>query len=258
MKKYVIGDIHSSYKALIQVFERSKFDFKTDKVIFLGDLVDSWSESKETLDFILSIPNKECIRGNHDEWALYYYNNLEHYANNKFDKEYLAWKAHGGDNTIKSLGDRGIIDKKYLDFFESMKYYHEEDDNLFVHAGFSLNEDDNGNIFHPSKQHPYSLVWDRDFINTVYTNSINPNFKLNSSWKEIFVGHSPTINFNKSYITPQNWLNVWNMDTACAFNGKLSMMNIETKELFQSDESMILYPNERGRNKKSWNELYPF
>ncbi len=252
MKKFVLGDVHGAYKSLIQVFEKSNFDFLKDKVYFLGDIVDGWSQSKECIDFIMSIPNKEIIMGNHDEWAMYYYTKQVHYNNNSVDSEYLSWKTHGGWETIKSLGDLEEIDKKYIEFFQSMKYFHEEDGNLFVHAGYSDLEDDNGNIFHPSKQHPYLLCWDREFIHRMYRERKNTNFKLKSPWKEIFVGHTPTTDFNDFYTTPKNWHNVWNMDTGSAFHGKVSMMNIETKEIFQSEQSRKLYPNEKGRNDKSW------
>lgn len=39
------------------------------------------------------------------------------------------------------------------------------------------------------------------------------------------------------------------MDTGACFIGKLSMMNIDTYELFQSElKVMQYYPNEKGRN----------
>jgi len=31
LKTYAIGDIHGAFKALIQCFERSKFDYKKDR-----------------------------------------------------------------------------------------------------------------------------------------------------------------------------------------------------------------------------------
>lgn len=252
MKKFVIGDIHSSYKGLIQVFEKSNFSFKEDKAIFLGDINDGWSQSKECMDFIMSIPNKEVIMGNHDEWLLYYNLGKAHYENPS-DLEFSTWKTHGGNETIKSLGDK--IETKYLDFIKSFKYFHEEDNNLFVHAGYSLDTDDNDNLFELSKQHPYYLCWDRSFINHVFNKRKDNDYKLIGSWKEIFIGHTPTIKINEFYKTPKNWLNVWNMDTGSAFEGKISMMNIDSKEFFQSDESRKLYPDERGRNDKSWNEI---
>ena len=44
-------------------------------------------------------------------------------------------------------------------------------------------------------------------------------------------------------------INVWNVDTGAAFKGKLSAMDLETKEMFQSETVYTLYPNELGRNK---------
>ena len=43
--------------------------------------------------------------------------------------------------------------------------------------------------------------------------------------------------------------NIWNVDTGAAFKGKISAMNINSKEVFQSDLLPSLYPNEKGRNK---------
>jgi serine/threonine protein phosphatase 1 len=43
--------------------------------------------------------------------------------------------------------------------------------------------------------------------------------------------------------------NVWNVDTGAAFLGKLSALNVETKDFWQSDIVQQLYPNEKGRNK---------
>ncbi len=43
--------------------------------------------------------------------------------------------------------------------------------------------------------------------------------------------------------------NVWNIDTGACFYGKLSCIDIDTKEVFQSDVVQTFYPNEKGRNK---------
>ncbi|MDQ3290959.1 MAG: hypothetical protein M3Q05_06675, partial [Bacteroidota bacterium] len=49
--------------------------------------------------------------------------------------------------------------------------------------------------------------------------------------------------------------NVILMDTGAAFTGCLSIMDIDSKEVRQSDPLMELYPDERGRNFISWKEL---
>jgi serine/threonine protein phosphatase 1 len=42
--------------------------------------------------------------------------------------------------------------------------------------------------------------------------------------------------------------NVWNIDTGAGFHGKLTALDISTKEFWQSDPVPALYPNEKGRN----------
>lgn len=47
MRTFTIGDIHGGYKALKQCLERSKFNYKEDHLIALGDIVDGWPETPE-------------------------------------------------------------------------------------------------------------------------------------------------------------------------------------------------------------------
>ena len=57
----VFGDIHGGLRALQQLFERAKIT-TDDQLIFLGDYVDGWSESSETVQFLIEIAEKqECI-----------------------------------------------------------------------------------------------------------------------------------------------------------------------------------------------------
>ena len=66
-------------------------------------------------------------------------------------------------------------------------------------------------------------------------------------YNEIYIGHTPTTNYNES--KPMQASNLWNIDTGAAFTGKLSGINIEPKAFFQSDNLPAFYPNEKGRNK---------
>ncbi|MOA19206.1 hypothetical protein D3C78_1395710 [compost metagenome] len=66
-------------------------------------------------------------------------------------------------------------------------------------------------------------------------------------FNEIYIGHTPTINYDVAI--PMQACNVWNIDTGAAFLGKLSAMNIDSKETFQSDIVQTLYPQENGRNR---------
>ena len=63
----VIGDIHGGLKAVKEVFKKATITIN-DKLIFLGDYVDGWSESAAAMDYMIELSNShECIfiKGNH-------------------------------------------------------------------------------------------------------------------------------------------------------------------------------------------------
>ena len=64
-KTYCLGDCHGGYRALVQVLERSEFNKKTDQLIILGDVVDGWPQTVETINELLTIKNIIPIMGNH-------------------------------------------------------------------------------------------------------------------------------------------------------------------------------------------------
>ena len=42
------------------------------------------------------------------------------------------------------------------------------------------------------------------------------------------------------------------MDTGACYTGPLTIMDIDSKEVFQSDECRQLYPDHPGRNREPW------
>lgn len=65
-------------------------------------------------------------------------------------------------------------------------------------------------------------------------------------YHEVYIGHTPTLNYDVAI--PMQGCNVWNIDTGAGFSGKLTCMDVTTKEFWQSDVVQTLYPNELGRN----------
>ena len=242
MRIFAIGDIHGGLKGLIQLL--NKLELKDgDKLIFVGDYVDGWSESAQVIQFLIELSHKfECvfIKGNHDVWC-------EDWLR---DEELNPiWYLHGGKGTIESYEDFSQNDKRiHLNFFENMKLYFIDDENrLFLHAGFTSMHGVEKESFHSTFYFDRTL-WEMALTmdDTIEEESlIYPN-RL-KHYSEIFIGHTPTINYNVE--DPMHAQNVWNIDTGAAFTGKLSAINIKTKEIFQSDPVCSLYPNEDGRNK---------
>jgi serine/threonine protein phosphatase 1 len=237
----VIGDIHGAYLALEQVLQNAAIR-PEDKLIFLGDYVDGWSQSFEVVAYLMDLSSRNpCIfiKGNHDAWC------EEWLKTHKTDP---AWLFNGGALTIESyLKESKEAQKEHLEFFNRMLNYHiDEKNNLFIHAGYS-------SMHGPSREtYETNYRWDRTLWEMAVTmdNRINRDSKLFPKrlqlFNEIYIGHTPTLNYDVDI--PMHAINVWNIDTGAAFYGKLTALDIETKEFWQSDTVKNLYPKERGRN----------
>lgn len=237
----VIGDIHGGYKALIQVMERASVT-NNDTLIFLGDYVDGWSESYKLINYLIELnKTNSCvfIKGNHDTWC------EDWLEGNEINP---AWLPNGGQSTVDSYQNKTIEEKqKHLKFLKELRnFYIDTSNNLFIHAGFT-------SLYGPTKeQYPSNCYWDR----TLWETALAMDKTLEASsiyfpkrlklFKEIFIGHTHTMNYNTD--KPVNCSNVWNVDTAAGFNGKLTALDIDTKEMWQSDTVETMYPNEKGRH----------
>ncbi len=243
MKKriFVIGDIHGGYKALKQVIQRAQI-MPEDQLIFLGDYVDGWSDAPKVISYLIKLSQTHtCVflRGNHD--ALF-----EKWLDTK--EENKLWLKNGGNATVtayRNLPDSMV--KKHRYFLTNLKDYHIDDQNrLFLHAGFT-------NLHGPKREYyTYVFYWDRTLWETALATDeqLKPSDirypKRFTHFAEIFIGHTPVTKLKKTL--PFQALNVWNLDTGAGFMGKLSMMEINTHTVFQSDTVSDLYPGERGRN----------
>ena len=67
-----------------------------------------------------------------------------------------------------------------------------------------------------------------------------------TEYDEVYLGHTPTIRYGIE--TPMKCREIWMMDTGAGWWGKLTIINTETKEYFQSDKVTELYPDEKGRS----------
>lgn len=237
MRRFVFGDIHGAYLALMQCLQRSKFDYQNDKLIVLGDVCDGFPETKQCVNELLKIKNLIFILGNHDYWALDYFKNG--------NKEYM-WVTQGGYNTIQSYEDK--MPKSHIKFLENAVLWHIEDNILFVHGGIrpgTLVEENNAEY----------IMWDRDLICNAQKKGHNrKDYKMQSIYAEIFVGHTTTGHF-KTY-EPVKFCEISDLDTGGGWEGKLTIMNLDTREYWQSDFVKTLYPDSDGRQDYIKQKLY--
>lgn len=238
---FAIGDIHGGLKALEQVLDRAPLQ-RHDKLIFLGDYVDGWSQSPEVLDYLMQLKKKyECvfIRGNHDDLLLKWFKEKTHND---------MWYHHGGEATVTAYKkfDAAKIDE-HIAFLEQLEDYHLDKQNrLFVHAGFT---NLNGVEY---EYFPKMFYWERTLWETAL--ALDPLMKTTdlrypkrfTLYKEIYIGHTPVTRIEET--VPMQMANVWNIDTGAAFKGPLTVINVDTKEFWQSDPVYTLYKKEKGRN----------
>ena len=242
MRTFAIGDIHGGLKALLQVLNKLEL-VEGDKIIFMGDYVDGWSESAQVVQFLIDLSEKfDCIfiKGNHDVWCQDW---LKTGAVNP------SWYMHGGKETMESYEGVSAEEKQqHITFFDNLPLYHIDTQNrLFLHAGFTS--------MHGVEKEQFQELFYLDRSLWEMLLGLDPTIEKDSvfypkriqHYKEIYIGHTPTTNYNKP--NPMNVANVWNVDTGAAFKGKVTGLNIETKEFVQSDPLPSLYPNEKGRNK---------
>lgn len=230
-----IGDIHGARHALAQVLYLCNYDPASDQIIFLGDVVDGWPETKEAVDMLLDMPNLIHLLGNHDEWCRKWMRN---------GWQQPIWENQGGRSTIqsyareqeKSWWDTNIwpnVPDDHAKYFEEARpYYVDEERNfLFVHAGFipDLPLDEQGD----------ELWWIREFWYAA--NARAPDEKL-TEYDKVFIGHT-SLGANG----PARGAEVWNLDTGAGWEGVLTVMDVDTEEYWQSDLVVDMYPNAVGR-----------
>ena len=214
-----MGDIHGNLSAYKQCMERSLFDKELDKLIQLGDVSDRRPHSAEVVEELLKIPSLTALRGNHDVWTMDW---LIHGITD------MSWIENGGFVTVRSYEqNRNRIDiEKHKEFFLStqLDFFIDSEKRVFVHGGFT---NPKGPIY---EENPSICYWDRSLWRDAL-NSLKSTTSQN--FKEVYLGHTPTLNWGRD--TPMNAQNIWNLDTGAGTNGKLTIMDIDTKEYWQSD-----------------------
>ncbi|OJV50953.1 MAG: phosphoesterase [Bacteroidetes bacterium 43-16] len=241
-KTFVMGDIHGDNIALEQCLQRSGIDYENDQLIQLGDVVDRNDGVYECVEQLLKIKHLIAIKGNHDNWLLDFI---------ETDYHPISW-AHGGNNTIISYlnhtDKKGVciprgngyktslnssdIPASHQEFFRNQElYYIDEENRCFVHAGFNR-------YIGFEQQKESSYYWDRDLwtdaLSSLEEKPPKEIYETITVFKEIYIGHTPTTAWETD--KPMNAFNIYNLDTGAGNGGRLTIMDIDTKEYWQSDK----------------------
>ncbi len=255
-RTFCMGDLHGGFKALEQCLQRSNFDMEQDTLIQLGDVVDGWDEVYQCVELLCKVKNLILIKGNHDQWFY----------------EWLMFKSHpcrwlqGGNGTLSSYanflkrdvwtqGDSGWttnlipsdIPEHHKKFFDLQRLYYIDNKNrCFVHGGFKRTE----YVDYLKVVQPQEFYWNRDLWKQALSCKGDQRLNTANGFKEIFIGHTHVDDWRNPNCLPMESGGVMNLDTGAGFAGKLTIMEVETHEYWQSDMVQTLYPNQEGRNYK--------
>ena len=221
MNIYAIGDIHGCLSELTSLHKKiltnDKFKVKEDLIIYLGDYIDRGLKSKQVIDQIIKLKNKQIktihLMGNHEELMIDFLFNKKNNIKN--------WLNFGADQTFKSYNieivefikdgfEDHVIDRlrnallekmssDHIDFFNNLELTFSTEKYLFVHAGI----DPDKNLIEQTKN---DYLWARS------SDFFHKDFKAE---KIIIHGHTPERNV-------VNNLHRVNIDTGCYFSGELS------------------------------------
>ncbi len=224
MRRFAIGDIHGKYIALEQCLERSGFKNEEDRLICLGDIADRGDYVPQCIERLKHVKNLIHVLGNHDLWLRDW---LQH--------NYIAegWLNKGGNQSIEAyLKCRNLINKHADFLYRGKVFYVDELDRLFVHAGFNVHKS-------LKENNVDDLVFSKKMWHALQKEELRSvSYRLENGAETknqpVFIGHIQTSRKHPD-LKPVCRGNVWNLDQGAGRNGKLTIMNVDTQEYWQSD-----------------------
>lgn len=201
---WAIGDVHGCRNAL----ERLISDIsptENDKLIFLGDYIDRGPDSKGVVDYLIELSKRvNCVflRGNHEQMLLDVVDNG--------DDTYL-WLINGAQATWRSYGNLQLLisNEEHMEFYRNTKFYHIEDNYLFVHGGVRPKVP-------IDKQDVRDLIWIREEFIT----------KSHGLGYTVIFGHTPF----EDVLIMEDKIGI---DTGCVYGGKLTAYNLTLSKKVQ-------------------------
>ncbi|GGG07577.1 serine/threonine protein phosphatase [Dokdonia pacifica] len=170
-RKICIGDIHGCVATFKALLEQLHFT-KEDALYLLGDYIDRGPDSKGVIDYIQELQEQQyqvvALRGNHEQMLI-----NDHTAETKW-----RWHDMGDEALLKSFGLKNLklLPMSYIDFCNTLPFYHIDDTFIAVHAGVNF-------IHENPLENTEELMWIRNW----YQN-------INYEWlqdKIIIHGHTP-------------------------------------------------------------------
>jgi len=202
-RTFAIGDIHGCSETFKKLISEKLNIQKSDEIYCVGDYIDRGKDSKAVIDFIIDLRLKGChihtLRGNHEQMMM----------DSVMDREKLyLWLINGGGETLESFGISSVneISPGYLSFLRDTKFFIENDEYIFVHAGLNFRIED---PFTDTE----SMLWIRD--------DYFDGSKIGN--RKVIHGHTPIP--AERLIRQSNSYNI-NIDGGCVYHDRTGYGNL--------------------------------
>lgn len=169
-KLFVVSDIHSAYTLLKEALDNAGFESGNSEhmLVVCGDCFDRMDESQQTLDYLMSVPNKVLVKGNHEDM-------LEEFVQRRYPLKY-DW-SNGTSKTLMDLAPESkdwdavcsVAIEKVHPLLDQMINYFETENYIFVHSFIPLINKDGWPMhytcnrkfeFNPDWRYAHSSEWE--------------------------------------------------------------------------------------------------
>jgi len=225
-----IGDVHGCAHAIDAVLQAIAPQ-SDDRIVFLGDMIDTGKESKDVLERILAL-RQQCevvlIQGNHEEMM---------YAARDDEKALRYWENCGGVATINSYkfcGTLADIPATHWALLDMCVPYYETEKYILTHANYRPD-------LPMAEQPEYTLRW--ELFDAAKEQPHN-------SGKTVVVGH-----------TEQKDAEILDLgfamciDTVCCKYGWLTAIDLLSREVWQASRWGILRERNETTHRHELKEL---
>ena len=137
----VVSDIHGFYDEFMEALKEVNFNQDQDFLVVLGDCFDRGPKPGEVMSYLMSLPRKILVRGNHEDLLLECINRgygLSHDFSNGTVQTILDLAPNAQPFHVACA----VADERVKDFIGSMVNYFETKNYIFVHSWVPLNCDD--------------------------------------------------------------------------------------------------------------------
>lgn len=203
-KTYIIGDVHGCLPELNRLLDVLDYS-ETDRIIFVGDLINKGPDSRGVLELVDSI-GAEAIKGNKELGFL----------------ASMRGERTPTPNDLQTKAELGSDLDYWIEWMDALPLFIETDEFIIIHAGLIPGE-------HPSESDPNIITrirtWDGQG-NDLDNPSDPAWYELYDDDKLVVFGHWAALGL----LVREN---VICLDSGCVYGGKLSALELPVRSLHQ-------------------------